>query len=403
MGQLESHFEISELIVKFLEKRITAEEADKLKLWVEENEDHQKIWKHLTDPIYLDTNLKFWKEGKPEKYWKKLEAELLGRKQLRQMRIRKSLKYAAVFLGLMAMGMAGRYLIRNGTGDHEAGFVATQEVKKEKIVPQGKVAQLILADGSSVNLRNTVGETIIEKDGTTVVNGENMLQYSAAENGGEKRLYNTLVTPRGGEYRITLSDGTKVWLNAASSLYYPTKFDKNERRVVLSGEGYFEVAKDATRPFWVETGEVKVRVLGTKFNVSAYKDDSKQRVSLAEGSVKVEYAEGHGKEAFLKPGYGADMEQNKENFWVHKVNLESVLSWKDAMFIFDDESLGSIMKKLSRWYNVDVKYEDGVDTRFHFTGRIQRYEDISNILHLIEMTNKVKFEIVGREVKVGLR
>ena len=162
------------------------------------------------------------------------------------------------------------------------------------------------------------------------------------------------------------------------------------------------MAKDAKRPFWVEAGKANVRVLGTKFNVNAYNDDDRERISLAEGSVLVEHINKSGSSALLEPGYGAEIEQNKNNILVYKVNLESVLSWKNAMFIFDDESLGSIMKKLSRWYNVDVKYEDGVDARFHFTGRIQRYQDISNILHLIEMTNKVKFEVKGRAVKVAL-
>lgn len=404
MERLRENFEISELIIKFLEKKLTEEELIVLKDWVDESEVHRQLWSRLTNPGYIESNLDFWRRQKTGKYWSSLQKEIMGKHELRRMRIRKTIKYAAVFIGVVILGLAGWYVVNQDTNATSENVVASRPSDTPaEILPRGKVARLILGDGRSVNLTSAAGETIVESDGTKVHNDENMLQYTAAAKEYDRKLFNTLVVPRGGEYRITLADGTRVWLNAASSLRYPTKFDKNERRVVLKGEGYFEVAKDVARPFWVEAGNARVRVLGTKFNVSAYNDDSKEKISLEEGSVLVEHDDRAGDKAMLEPGYGAEIDQNKQGIWVHKVNLESVLSWKNAMFVFDDESLGSIMKKLSRWYNVDVKYEDGVDTRFHFTGRIQRYEDISNILHLIEMTNKVRFEISGREVKVALR
>lgn len=398
------NFEVSELIIKFLEKRLTTEEEERLQRWVDESEEHRQLWTKLTTPGYIESNLSFWRQQKPSRYWSRLQNEIVGKRELRRRSIQRTIKYAAVFIGILMLGVAAWYVVKQGTDDGLKNSLAVQSPETStEILPQGKVAQLILGDGRSVNLRSTNGETIVESDGTKVHNDENMLQYAAGESEFDKKLFNTLIVPRGGEYRITLADGTKVWLNAASSLKYPTRFGKNERRVVLKGEGYFEVAKDANRPFWVEAGKAKVRVLGTKFNISAYNDDSKERIALEEGSVMVEHNDRNGDKAMLQPGYGAEIDQNKQGIWVHKVNLESVLSWKNAMFVFDDESLGSIMKKLSRWYNVDVKYEDGVDTRFHFTGRIQRYEDISNILKLIEMTNKVKFDVKDREVNVGLK
>ena len=202
---------------------------------------------------------------------------------------------------------------------------------------------------------------------------------------------------------VELSDGTKVWLNAASSLRYPTQFNGKERKVYLTGEAYFEVAKDAAHPFMVKADRMDVTVLGTKFNVSSYPDDPIQRTALAEGSVLIndagQLAE-NGDGVMLKPGYEAAIRKNGRRIHVNKVNMEAALAWKNGMFIFDGESLGSMMRKLSRWYNVEVKYDDGVDTLFHFTGRIRRYEDITGILRLIELTGKVGFTLKDHELHV---
>ena len=184
------------------------------------------------------------------KYWKSLQKEIIGRQELWRRRVQRSLKYAAVFIGRLMLGMAGWYVVRkNADGRFENALVSRSSASSAELLPRGKVAELILGDGRSVNLSSTAGETIIERDGTKVHNDENMLQYSVAEERQMKKFIIHWLFHRG-EYRITLSDGTKVWLNAASSLRYPTKFDGNERRVVLKGEGYFEVAKDAKRPFW---------------------------------------------------------------------------------------------------------------------------------------------------------
>ncbi len=272
------------------------------------------------------------------------------------------------------------------------------------ILPQGKVAQLILANGKKINLVDNHQEAITEKDGTKVRNDSSVLSYASGPGDLQvEKLYNTLVIPPGGEYRIVLSDGTKVWLNAASSLRYPTQFNGKERKVYLSGEAYFEVAKDAAHPFMVNADKMDITVLGTKFNVSSYPDDPIQKTALAEGSVLINDVGQSAKKrdgVILKPGYEAVITKNDRAIQVNKVNVEAALAWKNGMFIFDSESLGSLMRKLSRWYNIEVKYDDGVDTLFHFTGRIQRYEEISGILHLIELTGKVGFTFKDNELHV---
>lgn len=392
--------DIADLIVGFLEGRLSAKELEKLERWVEENEEHRQLWKQLTNAAYLEAQLQHWRETVPGHFKIPVQEGSPKREYTGKSRIRNALKYAAVIVAALGMAWGTRYLLQYPIKQPADN---TQIIKKDSIMPLGKVARLVLGNGETVELTDNIGEILLEEGGVQVHNGKSMLHYVAQSGGGAKEVvFNTLLVPRGGEYQLTLSDGTKVWLNAGSSLRYPAQFPDDERRVVLSGEGYFEVAHDKKRPFSIEAGKARVRVLGTKFNFNAYPDDPTENIALAEGSVMVEQNGAEKEPTFLKPGYGAAVPGDKGSIRVHKVNLEAALAWKNGMFIFDNESLGSIMKKLSRWYDVSINYESGVDTLFHFTGRIQKYENITGILQLIELTGKVKFAVEGREVKVEL-
>ena len=396
MEQNEQYEKIAGMIARFLRSELSADEEAELKAWVEENDEHKVLWDRLTDPRYLEEHLQYWENNKSKKAsWKRLSAEISGKRPPMRIAARKVLRYAAIFLPLIFICGAGFYFFRYQDNGGE-----TLELADLHILPQGKVAQLILANGKTVSLSDSAQESITEKDGTKVHNRLSELSYVSGSNERHtETLYNILVTPRGGEYRIDLSDGTKVWLNAASSLRYPTQFKGKERKVYLSGEAYFEVAKDAAHPFVVNADRTDITVLGTKFNVSAYPDDPSQKTTLAEGAVRINDA-GNSNGVILEPGYEAVVAKNGGAIQVNKVNVEAALAWKNGMFIFDGESLGSLMRKLSRWYNVDVKYDDGVDTLFHFTGRIQRYEDITGILHLMELTGKVGFTFKDHELHV---
>lgn len=409
MKQPDSYFGIAELVTKFLMGELTPDESGKLQAWIAEREEHRKIWERLTNPAYIEKRLQYWNDRDKAAYWEMVKAEMMkaeagGRSGQRRIIFLKTMRYAAVLLPFLLIFGIGGYLLRNR---EKKPVERTATLAGANIVPRGKVAQLVLGNGKIVNLNDSLQESITEKDGTKVRNRLSALSYaSGRQQDNAPVIYNTLLTPRGGEYQVKLSDGTKVWINAASSLRYPTQFSGKEREVYLTGEAYFEVAKDEQHPFVVKAANTNVTVLGTRFNVAAYADDPPQKITLAEGSVRVADEAGRpprerdNNGVLLKPGEEAVLMKDDHNIRVNKANMEAALAWKNGMFVFDAESLGSLMRKLSRWYDIDVVYADGVDTLFHFTGRIQRDESINGILHLIELTGKVHFAIKGRQLEV---
>jgi ferric-dicitrate binding protein FerR (iron transport regulator) len=409
MKHPETYFKIASLITKFLDGSLSSEESGVLNEWIDENKKHQILFEKLTSPDYLQDHLHYWENDNTAKQWELLETALKENRTNHSQEtsvkvlIRKSLRYAAMAVPVILLCGTGWYFVHYKNGkkgaDHPGSSLANVY-----IMPKGKVAQLVLGNGKVVNLNNSLKETITEKNGTKVNNGKNSLSYPNTNTKSKETIYNTLVVPRGGEYEVTLSDGTKVWLNAASSLRFPVQFNGNERKVFLTGEGYFEVSKDAAHPFVVNTNKMDVTVLGTSFDVSAYPDDPGERTVLNTGSVRVNTVEGIAglnDGVILKPGYEAVLSENENNLRTNTANMESVLAWKNGMFIFEGEPLGSIMRKLSRWYNVNVKFDNDTDTGLHFTGRIKRFENITGLLNLMELTGKVKFSVVGNEVVVN--
>lgn len=402
MERAKLHFDLARLVARFLNGELTHEEYEKLKAWIEVNDKHRELWSRLTNQEYLESNLEFWRR-KDDNQWQNLLKKIRNSEsEKRWFGLKNVWPYAAILTALLLIGVVTKYFI-NGNNSSEANTLALAAKKNAGILPEGGVAQLILGDGRVVNLKGSHGQTIIEKDGTKVQNEKSVLKYFVIPDKQRSAVFNTLKVPRGGEYKVTLADGTNVWLNAATSLKYPTQFDGKERIVFLSGEAYFEVKHDAAHPFKVMIGNTVVRVLGTKFNVSAYNDDSKERVSLIEGSVEVSRRkEGHKEEVVLKPGYSAIIGENEIAVNNDNENVKTTVAWKDSMFVFKNETLESIMKRLSRWYDVGIVYDDNVDKYIHFTGKVQKYESIDDVLHLIEMTNKVTFDITGREIRVKL-
>lgn len=403
MKQAKRSFATARLIGKFLRHELSSEESESLRRWKEESEENRLLWERVTNPVYLEEHLQYWEDKEDKSYhWEQLTEKIAEKQALKVNFRRKALRYAAILVPVIFICGAGAYFFRHTKKFKKADGQGT--LAGVHIMPKGKVARLVMADGKTISLNGNLRETFTESDGTALRNQDNTLKYFPAPgNTYNEILYNTLETPRGGEYEVKLSDGTKVWLNAASSLRYPARFIGKERRVYLSGEAYFEVTPDARHPFMVNAGKAVITVLGTRFNVSAYPGNPRLKTTLAEGLIKISDVNENpvgGSGIVINPGYEAIVKENEDNIRINKANVEAELGWKNGMFIFDQETLGSLMRKLSRWYDVDIKYHAGVDTLAHFTGRIQRYENITGILHLMELTGKVQFGVKGKEVEI---
>src|SRR5690606_94907 len=230
-------------------------------------------------------------------------------------------------------------------------------------------------------------------------NGSLSYQIQDAEKITKLNSYNILETPRGGQYKLLLPDGTSVWLNSSTTIRFPVEFAGMERRIELSGEAYFEVTPNKAKPFIVVTPEEEVEVLGTHFNVSAYPDEL-SRTTLVEGKVKVSLQEAKGRGAssvILLPGQQGIVTNNGIN--LQSVTIEDAVAWKNGNFMFNDEEISSVMRKIARWYDVEIVYADPVH-QIKIWGSLSRFKDISEVLQVIELTKLVKFKVEGRRVYV---
>ncbi|SHE39342.1 FecR family protein [Pedobacter caeni] len=319
------------------------------------------------------------------------------KQQLKPVRKAKKLwiKVSAAASVILVMAAGGYFLLRDPMPDP---VIARQKIHND-IKPGGNKAYLILSDGKSIDLTEQhtgvigkdVGKSILKTadGGIEYVNrhGHPIAAHNA---------FNTLRTPNGGHYKVVLADGTKVWLNAASQLKYPADFKNlKERKIELMGEAYFEVAKDPAHPFIVQTDDQQIRVLGTHFNVNSYHDDGGSKTTLLEGSIR---AVGKHAEVMVKPGQQV-ISNSTGQLKVDDADMELAVAWKNDQFMFESEPVRPLMKKVARWYDVEVIYNADVpDVRFN--GAISKFENISAVLKILENTGKVHFEVRGRKVYV---
>lgn len=273
-------------------------------------------------------------------------------------------------------------------------IVSTAHLTTE-IKPGDHKAVLTLADGSNIELDGAVNGKLAEQSGTKILKlADGQLSYARKEGevGGKNLLYNTISTPNGGQYMVVLPDGTRVWLNAASSLRYPISFKGKERNVTLTGEGYFEVAKNADMPFKVKTASQEVTVLGTHFNINSYTDEPFVRTTLLEGSVKVSQPNFS---VLIKPGQQLQTTTDQKNKVVEADTREAI-AWKDGLFSFKRADIQTVMRQVARWYNVEVEYRGKLpDSKF--TGKIYRNVSISQVLTSIGYLG-LDFKIEGRKI-----
>ncbi len=257
-------------------------------------------------------------------------------------------------------------------------------------------AVLTLANGATIILDDAKDGKLADQGKTTLVKRNGKVAYLAGHNKENQPLYNTITTPRAGQYRVVLPDGSQVWLNAASSITFPTSFTGAGRNVAITGEAYFEVAQNASKPFTVSVSGQEIRVLGTHFDVMAYADEGAIHTTLLEGSVRIKHGLDSG---MLKPGQQSRLGPDGTLHVLNKVDLDGVMAWKNGLIHFQDADLKTVMRQLARWYDVDVEYRNGNCNR-QFVGELPRSLSLCNVLKALEVTGKLKFSVDGRKVIV---
>ncbi|QEM11741.1 FecR family protein [Mucilaginibacter rubeus] len=363
---------------KLIDKYLDGKCSEREKLLVERFYMDQFIEKKLPEKEYLTTlKTEIWNKVSENTF-----ADTSHRKQ-------KALYYRIAAMILFIISAAAYLYFGRGPQQPPQQMAA-------KIIPGSNKAILILANGKKVILNESPDGQIAAGTGIKATKTNGQLVYAAAGAGGEDEVnaFNTVQAPKGGYYRVILTDGTKVWLNSGSSIRYPLAFQAKERKVELEGEGYFEVAHRAAQPFIVKTRDHMVRVLGTHFNINSYADEPASKTTLLEGAVQIGSEKGN---RLLKPGQQAVI--GKDQIDVVKADIEQVMAWKNGDFIFDGESLNVIMRQISRWYDVDVAYQGNIGD-VQFGGSISRSKDITDVLKVLEVTGAVHFKITGRRIMV---
>ena len=305
-------------------------------------------------------------------------------------------KVTAAAAVIMVIGGTFIWFGKNGQKNKQMTATAPKKTVINDVMPGGNKAVLTLANGAQIIL-DSAADGILAKQGSAEVvktaNGQ--LSYKMTGDQTAEVLFNTMSTPRGGLYRLILPDGSKVWLNAVSSIRYPTAFTGRERRVEITGEVYFEVEKNARMPFIVTVKNMEVSVLGTHFNINAYQDEQDMKTTLLEGSVKVSNGRSH---IVIKPGQQTQLSGNGAIKLVEDADLSEAVAWKDGRFEFKETDIKTIMRQIMRWYDVEVEYQGKVPDRY-FTADISRTKSLSGVLKILKLSD-IDFQLAGKKLIV---
>lgn len=381
--------EQKELLDKYKKGICTPQEKAVVENWY--NQQSELATDHLDVPDYDQTRDEIW------------NALLAGRvkpldKNKPAGKIKRSyLSIAASFLLLVSTGLFFLMYMKPAQS-------AKAPEQASTVKPGGNRAYLTLSNGKRIVLNDTSKGTLAVNAGVKITKtaGGQIACEVVPGKAADPLKYNTLEAPRGGQYQITLVDGTRVWLNAASTLKYPSQFAGKERKIELTGEAYFEVAKSKTKPFVVVSKDQVVQVLGTHFNINTYEDEASIKTTLVEGSVKVFRKTNNisGEFRILKAGQQSVLKA--ETFHVKEVDTEEVIAWKNGYFTFENDNLEMIMRKLERWYDVEVDYKGRTSDKVKVMGSISRNTELPELLKMLESTDKFKFKTEGRRITVML-
>ncbi len=381
---------IVRLLQLYLLGDITEEERQELEDWCEEAPRNRKLFEQICQEDLFSKERYVYEKINDTKAFSVFEKRV---RKVSSRSIGNWWKYAAVLL--FPILVVGSWKLM-----HETEQVSIVASSVAPIQPGCSQAVLVLDDGRKVFLKEEEEGVISEDKEITVTGEKDRLVYTSSEGKNVDEIrFNELEVPRGGEYKVRLADGTLVYLNSATRMKYPVKFDEKERKVYLSGEAYFEVAKDPERPFFVEMEGVEVRVYGTSFNVNTHQEGNIQTV-LVKGSIGVKVLSS-GMESVIRPGQMAEFKQGNTKVDVKDVNVAVYTDWKDGIFRFENQRLEDILAVLSNWYDMNVFYQTVSVKELHFSGYMERYKDVSVILEAITLSTGVTFSVQGKTIIVS--
>jgi hypothetical protein len=390
---MKNYLNIPELIFKKISDSISADELKELNAWINLNDENKLVYEDLLDQEYIKKALNKYYAYDIQSAWINTEERLKPKKAKVVLLTNKLLRYAAI---LIIPLLIGAYLIYE-TKKAEDTKVA-QNTTELPFKPGSQKAMLTLSNGIEIGVGADKGANIISISASTEIRDTNYtLVYDKTTPKPGDLKYNILKTPKGGEYRLVLADGSKVWLNAASELKYPVNFSGSERKVTIEGEAYFEIAKNKDKPFIVHTKGYDVEVLGTSFNIMAYNNEQQIATTLDEGAVKITRA-GNKNSIYLSPGQQAILHENSTRIKIADVDTYQYTSWKDGLFVFKSEPLGSISRKISKWYNCEIQFEDSEIKNTKFTGTLRRDIDLDKLLDIISQTCQIDFSVNENKV-----
>ncbi|HSU26797.1 MAG TPA: FecR domain-containing protein [Chitinophagaceae bacterium] len=379
------------LIAGYIRQTLTEKEHDELDDWVTASDANQRLFEELVNPKFIEKGLAEMAGTDSQAALDKIKLRLHFKPE-RPIK-KKLITYGIAASLVILVGLFFLFILMDKKADP-----GKPGLTENTIQPGGNYAVLKLANGQTINLYDAKNGLIDSSGGSEVLKtADGQLSYEKEGKAGNE--IHTLTTPAGGQYNILLADGSRVWLNASSSLTYPVTFSGKTREVTLTGEGYFEIANVSQHtaageekiPFIVDVRGRRVEVLGTHFDINAYEDETTINTTLLEGKVRIGDEE-------LSPGEQAQLDPNGKITILQNINTAEAVAWKNGQFQFKDALIEPIMRQVKRWYDAEVVYEGKVD--FHFNATIYRKEPVEKLLHILEETNRVHFKIDGKKIIV---
>lgn len=381
--------EISGLIAKYILGTLESDEKERLQQWTRQDEANRQLFEKLTDPQFVREKISQWQS-----------MDLPEMPVARKHRPFPFKQIAAAALLALLLAAGGIFLVRSDRKYQALKSLYEKEHYLASIKPGVTKATLTTQSGQTVVLGNDEGSNTRALEAAKKKQEEEHTRKRKAE--ADRQALNNLEIPRGGEFHITLEDGTEVWLNAESTLKYPDHFDGSTREVALTGEAYFKVAKDGRgRPFFVKTAGQCVRVYGTEFNIFSYEEDQFVYTTLVNGCISLTRENSQDSELILTPGHQAVFGKTDGATKVKPVATDVVTSWRNGMFVFEDQTLDQIMRQLSRWYNFTYSFTSQEAASTIFMGRMARSSKFGEVLEILEQSGHLKFDVKDNHIVIS--